>query len=142
MHRFFDRFVPLAPLAVVLLVASGCSGDEAETPTDPAPTTKVETYAGTLTLNGAFSHPFTVTAVGSMAAVLTVLSPDSTSPVGMALGTWNGSICQVVLANDATKQGDLVIANSTAVGDFCVRIYDAAGTLTRPQTYEIEVTHQ
>ena len=37
MHRFFARLVPLA---VLLLVVSGCGGDETvDTPTEPAPTT-------------------------------------------------------------------------------------------------------
>ena len=144
MNRSLAR---LAPLAVLLLVASGCNGTE-ETPTEPGPTQLVDTFSGTLALNGAFSHPFTVTAPGSMLATLIVLKPadetlppESAVPVGLALGTWNGSICQIVLANDVTKQGEVVLANSTAVGDFCVRIYDAAGTLALPQAYQIVVDH-
>ena len=73
MHRFFARLVPLA---VLVLVMSGCG--EGETPTEPEPpATVLETFPatepGTLTLNGAFSFPFTVTVGGSMEAVLTQL---------------------------------------------------------------------
>ena len=144
MYRLFVR---LMPLAVLLLVLSGCGGDdESDTPTDPGPAQKTDSFSGTLTLNGAASYPFSVTAVGSMIATLVDLKradfPDQLgNPVGLALGTWNGSICQIVLANDATRQGEVVVANSTAVGEFCVRIYDASGTLPAPQTYVIVVDH-
>jgi hypothetical protein len=158
MHRFFARLAPVtgvpgaaAALAVLLLVMSSCGGGD--TPTEPAPPAEiVETFPteglGTLTLNGAFSHPFTVTVPGSMVAQLIVLRPvdealpqESAGPVGLALGTWNGSICQIVLADDVTRQGDVVPGNSTAAGEFCVRIYDASGTLPGPQNYQIVVSH-
>jgi hypothetical protein len=70
------------------------------------------------------------------------LSPDSTLAVGLALGTWNGSICQIVLANDQTRQGDVVVGATNQAGDFCVRIYDAAGTVVQAQAYLIHVFHQ
>jgi hypothetical protein len=141
MYRSFARLAPL----VVLLVVSSCS-DRVDTPTEPDPTTIVETFPasgpGTLTLNGAFSYPFTVTVAGSMEAALTVLEPDQASPVGLALGTWNGSSCQIVIANDASILNSRVAAVSSAVGDFCVRIYDSTGTMARPQTFQILVAHQ
>ena len=40
-----------------------------------------------------------------------------------------------MLANDVTNQGHVVVGNTTAVGDYCVRVYDAAGTMLGPQTY-------
>jgi hypothetical protein len=142
MNRSFAR---LASLAVLLLAVGGCGNGE--TPTEPAPPETVfETFpadeAGTLTLNGAVTFPFTITVAGSMEAILTQLEPDIDSPVGLALGTWNGSICQVVLSHDTAIQGTRVVANTTAVGDFCVRIYDSTGTLARPQTFRIVVAHQ
>jgi hypothetical protein len=142
MHRLFARLVPVA---ILLLAVSGCGSDE--TPTEPdVPETIFSTFPeadpGTLTLNGAFSFPFSVTVAGSMEAVLTQLEPDMTSPVGLALGTWNGSICQVVLAHDNAIQGTRVVANASAVGDYCVRIYDSTGTLARPQTFRVVVAHQ
>ena len=142
MHRFLARLVPVA---VLLLAASGCGNGE--TPTEPeAPATILDTFPatepGTLTLNGAFSFPFTVTVPGSMEAVLTQLEPDTTSPVGLALGTWNGSVCQIVLAVDTAIQGTRVLANASAVGDYCARVYDSTGTVVRPQTFRIVVAHQ
>jgi hypothetical protein len=149
MHRFFSCQVPVA---VLLLAMIGCGGSD-NTPMEPAPPTEiVETFPseglGTLTPNGAFSYPFTVKVAGSIVAQLIDLKPadesfpqESAVPVGLALGTWNGSICQIVRANDVTKQGDVVNANSSSAGDFCVRIYDAQGTLPRPQAYRIVLSH-
>ena len=130
MHRSIPR---LAPLAALLLFVSGCSGsgnlDSGTTPAPTSTTTKIETFTGVLTRNGAASFPFTVTGVGTVSAQLTSLTPDATVPVGLMLGTWNGSICQMVLPNDAAIQGSVVIGQSVTAGNFCTRIYDAAGTV-------------
>jgi hypothetical protein len=75
-----------------------------------------------------------------MTAQIVDLQPDGQSPVGISLGTWNGSICQIVLANDVAIQGSVVLGATNTAGDFCVRIYDAAGSVAREQTYVIEVT--
>jgi hypothetical protein len=145
MYRFFVRLIPLS---VLLLVMSGCGGDDGETPIDPGPVQKVDSFSGIVTLNGAVTHPFSITAVGSMVATLADLRPadpafppESAAPVGLALGTWNGSICQLVLTHDLATTGQVVVGNATAVGDYCVRIYDAAGTLPRSQTYVIVIDH-
>jgi hypothetical protein len=149
MRRFFARLVPVP---VLLLVLSGCGGSD-DTPMEPAPPTQiVETFPseglGILTPNGAFSYPFTVIVAGFIEARLVDLKPadesfpqESAVPVGLSLGTWNGSICDVLRAIDVAKQGDVVDANSTSPGAFCVRIYDAQGTLPRPQAYRIVLTH-
>ena len=47
-----------------------------------------------------------------------------------------------MLPNDTAIQGTMVVGISTAVGDFCVRIYDSTGTIARPQDYQIDVAHQ
>jgi len=139
--------------ALLLLTLTACGDSNNANPITPTvPTTLVETFPteglGTLTANGAFTYPFTITSIGPMTAQLIVLKPaDDTlpqeiaGPVGLALGTWNGSICQVVLANDATKQGEVVPGAASAVGSFCVRIYDASGALPVPEAYQITVSH-
>jgi hypothetical protein len=147
MYRFVVR--RLVPLAVLLLIVSGCGSDDpGDTPTDPGPVQKADSFSGILTLNGAATHPFSVTATGSMVATLAdsrpadpEFPPESAGSVGLALGTWNGSICQLVLTHDKATTGQVVVGNATAAGDYCVRIYDASGTLPRPQTYVIVVDH-
>ena len=142
MHRFPCRLVVLVALAIA---ASACGGSDT-TATTPAPTTTsvTDTFTGTLTLNGAVTYSFTVVAVGTINVQLTSLLPDSAMPVGISIGTWNGSICTVPPGtfNDQSIQGSVVVGQTQTVGDFCVRIYDAAGTVATPQTYVIEVSHQ
>lgn len=141
MHRFISRLVPLVALS---LIVSGCnnSSSSSDTVVTPAAATVTESFTGTLTLNGATTFSFTVTGIGNITARLTTLRPDATRPVGLGLGTWNGSSCQIVLPNDASVEGSVIVGSSSTTGSFCVRIYDAAGTVVQQQTYTIEVTHQ
>ena len=140
MHRLFPRVLPIAAL---LLVVSACGGDDStDIPTAPPPTDVTEAFQGVLALNGAFTHSFTVASSSVITAQLVSLSPDPTLTVGLALGTWNGSICQIVRVNDQTKQGDVVDGATNSPGDFCVRIYDASGTIVQAQAYLIHVFHQ
>jgi len=138
MHRLICRLVPLI---AVSLVVSGCGSNSDDSVVAPPPTTFTDTFTGTLTLNGGTTFSFNVTGSGDMRAQLTTLSPDSTKPVGLSLGTWNGSICQVILPNDNSIQGSVVDGRASAPGSFCVRIYDAAGTVVDPQAYVIDVFH-
>jgi hypothetical protein len=142
MYRFARRL----PLLVALtLAASGCRGDDgSDTPTDPGgPSSSTETFTGILTLNGAATHRFTVAATGAMSAQLASLQPDSAKPVGFSLGSWSNGVCAVSpgLYNDVAIQGSTIVGETQTVGEFCVRIYDAAGSTVDPQTYIIEVTH-
>jgi hypothetical protein len=140
MHRFRLLFC-LAPLAALVIAAAGCSSNDTSTAPASVIPTLGETFTGTLTPHGGISYSFTVTGVGSISATLTSLLPDSARPVGLSLGTWNGSVCQVVLSNDNTIQGQEVVGQSSGTGTFCVRVYDAVGTVLQPQTYVVDVSH-
>ena len=80
-------------------------------------------------------------ASGDVRAAITKLEPDATVIVGLSIGTWNGAACQTVISNDNATQGTAVVGTADRQGRLCVRIYDAAGTLAAPTTYEINVTH-
>jgi hypothetical protein len=132
-------------LAVALAAAAGCDSDPVTAPTDTEPVAITETFPpdlGRLTPNGGITHPFAVQRPGTISAVLTTLTPAG-NPVGLMLGTWNGSSCATgqLNARDAAIQGESVVGNATATGNYCVRIYDAAGSLTAPVEYQITVTH-
>jgi len=124
------------------LLAAGCGSDPVAPTTPTAPTAVTDTFAGTVTRNGATSHPFPVGSAGGgdVIAVLKALSPDATAVVGMSLGTWNGTACQAVLSNDRATVSSSLLGRATSAGTLCVRIFDV-GTLIEPQDYEVEVVH-
>ena len=140
------RRVTLACTLLLPLLVAGCGGDDDDndTPTSPSnPTVTVtDTFTGTLVRNGGTSHPFPVASAagGDVIATLKAVTPNTESLVGMSLGTWNGSACQAVIANDRAVVAASIIGRATSTGTLCLRIYDI-GTITDPQDYEVEVVH-
>jgi len=130
------RFLALA----FALGAAACGSDTPTTPTPTTPVSVTDTFAGTLTANGAASYTFTTAASGAVTATLTTLAPDSTLIVGIALGTWNGNACQIVLSKDSATQLSFLVGQASQASTFCVRIYDV-GNVTDPATYEVQVNH-
>ena len=130
-----------------LLLALGaacaaCSSDTTSTPT-PTPTTLTDTFDGTLTRNGAVTHPFIATASGNVQATLVSESPDSTLPIGMSIGTFNGSSCSVGsgLFKDNAVQGSALLVTASGSGSLCVRMYDVGNITGTPVTYQVTVMH-
>ena len=130
-------------LALILsagILVGGC-GDDDDTPNAPSdpPTEITETFSGMLTRNGAVTHPFTVQRAGAVTARITALEP-SDAVVGLSIGPLSGQGCSQSVANDNATSGTAVIGNAS-VGSFCVRVFDAAGTLPAPVDYTVTVTH-
>jgi hypothetical protein len=141
MHRKFARLLPLVTL---LFIATAC-GNDSNTPIGPDPTPDInETFQDILTLNGAVVHTFTATGPSQMTAQLVSLSPNPEKIIGMSLGTWNGTTCQVVLDNPATKQFDVVEGATQFPGaaNFCLRVYDPNGSIDPAQFYVVLVAHR
>ena len=139
------RGVRLMVLGAVLIAAVACNDSSSNTtPTLPTQPTLTETFTGTLSQNGAATFPFAVNAAGGVTATLANLVPVDGSaavPIGLGLGTWNGSICNVTLSNDTSLPSSTVPAQAAQLGNFCVRVYDAAGRVTVPENYVITVLH-
>jgi hypothetical protein len=132
----------LALVAAAGLAAAGCdSGDAPTGPSDPGPPppTVTETFSGSLTVNGGQSFNFSSQAAGAVTATLTDIAPED-AIVGLSLGTWNGTVCQVVLANDNTSRGITVTGQVSAIGSLCARVYDA-GKLDGSVDFTITVVH-
>jgi len=130
-------------LALLLLtpLVSACGDDDpADLPSAPTPVAITEQFLGDLNPNGGRTHPFVVLQAGQVSARLTALSPDDTLKVGLSIGTWNGQVCQIVLANDAAALNTTVVGAAQQTGQFCVRINDN-GRLTASTDYQIDVTH-
>jgi hypothetical protein len=150
MPRLFRRALLLVPM--LGLVA--CGSNNSSTPTTPStlPTVLTETFTGTLTKNAAYTHPFSVTDAGTVSVFLITsadaANPDNNSiPIGVSLGTWNGSSCAIVIANDNVTppnadnpaQGQ-VVGQATAAGNLCVRVYDV-GFVPSSVNYELLIDH-
>lgn len=131
-----------AALAVAVAIAiTGCDNGPETTPTTPTlPTLVTETFEGALTINGAVTHAFSTAGLGTVTTTATTLAP-SDAKIGLALGTWNGVACQIIIANDNAVQGTVVTGTVAAAGSLCTRIYDAAGTLAGNVTYTLTVVH-
>ncbi len=137
------RRVTLACSLLLPFAFSGCGGDiQSLLAPTPDPVYVTESFTGTLTPNGATSHPFLVTSAGGgdVTAVIRAVTPDDASVVGFSLGTWNGTACQAILSNDRATVSASLIGRATSTGGLCVRIYDV-GALSSPQDYQLEVNH-
>ena len=136
------RRLSLASLLVASLFAAGCNDPLASLVAPTISVTVTESFTGTLTVNGATSHPFSVTSTGggSVTATLKTVGPDSSAVVGIGLGTWNGTACQIVITNDRAVQTSSLLGTATSTGSLCVRLFDV-GQIGSPVDYEIEVIH-
>ena len=136
------RATTAACLLALVMATAGCGDDNTPTtPTEPTPTAVTETFTGAINRNGAATHNFVVSRSGRIDATLTTVGPDSTTIIGLSLGTLNAAgACQTVLSNDRATQGTTVSGNGGAAGSFCVRVYDV-GNITDNVDYLITVTH-
>jgi hypothetical protein len=129
-------------LAVAVMLTAGCDndGDETPTPTTPTPTLTTDTFTGELRVNGAITHTFNTAVAGDVTLTLKTLAPEGSPTVGLALGTFNGSTCAVVIDNTNAAPSAVVFGRVSGLGSLCARVYDA-GKLTDTVTYEITVVH-
>ena len=136
------RFLRVVLLPISIVLAAGCnSSNPTLSPTTPTtPTSTTDTFSGTLNPNGAATYPFAVPAAGVVTATLTSITPDSALVIGLSLGTWNGSACQIVLANDKATQGTVVIGSVSGAGNLCVRVYDV-GSVVSAESFQVVVVH-
>jgi hypothetical protein len=146
MHRFRTPKVLLLGLA--LLGATACSDNTLSQLAAASTTTgatSTDTFTGTLSQNGAFTHIFTVTTLGAVTVTITSLSPNTAQIVGLSLGVWNGTACSTSpatggSATDVATTGSTITLNTTAAGNLCARLYDV-GFVTTPVLYTMQITH-
>jgi hypothetical protein len=132
----------LVPLALVLLTATACSNNTVTTTAPTTPTSTISEPFGpaSLNTNGAFTWTFAVAVPGPVAATVQTVSPDSTVVIGLALGTWNGTGCQIIVPIENARQGTSVSGNISTAGNLCVRVYDV-GNVVHPESVSVVVTH-
>jgi hypothetical protein len=133
-------------VAVAVLTMGACSNDTLSSLTTPTnPTIFTDTFTGTLSQNGSFTHTFTTVNLGAVTVTLVSLAPNSSQIVGLSLGVWNGSACSTSpqtggSSSDTATSGSSITLNASAAGSLCVRLYDV-GFITSPVLYTLQVTH-
>jgi hypothetical protein len=136
MRHFVTLFIPL----LIATAAIGCgSSDTPDTPTQPTPVTIVQSISGTLTVNGAQTHVFTVDRAGTVSAQIKTLS-DPAATFGVSLGAYNGSACAFNISKTDAVLNSVVTGTAQSTGNFCVWVNDV-GKLTGAVDYTIDVTH-
>lgn len=131
----------LVLLVLALLWTGACEDDIPTSPTDPTePVTR--TFTGTLGRNAARTHDFLAQTSGTVTATLTDVQPADSGVVGFSLGTWNGTVCQAVLANDAASRSAVLSGTVATISSLCVRLYDV-GNIPEGRTvsYTVQVVH-
>ena len=130
----------LLTILLVAGVAAGCDDDITTTPITPTPPL-TESFSGTVSQSGSATHNFSTTGSGAVIATLKSIGSDNTLVVSFALGTWTGSACSIVLANDAATGGAILTGTMTGVGTLCARVGDVGNIGSTPVPYTIEVVH-
>ena len=136
MHRLVRR-----ALLIVALAATGACNNTPIVPTNPTPGVPVtDTFSGTLSKNGAFTHAFSISSLGSITAAIVALAPNSAQIVGLQLGVWNGTSCTAASSTDTATTGSSITLNASSAGVVCVRLYDV-GFIGDPVLYQMQVVH-
>ena len=142
----YRRCVRAILVAVAVLSMGACSNDTLSSLTTPTnPTIFTDTFTGTLSTNGSFTHSFTTANLGAVTVTIVSLSPNSSQIVGLSLGVFNGSACSTSpqtggSSSDTATSGSSITLNASAAGSLCVRLYDV-GFISTPVIYTLQVTH-
>ena len=135
MHRLSCRALLLS---IAILVMSACSNNPI-VPTPPVGSV-TDTYSGTLSKNGAFTHAFSISSLGSITAGIVSLAPNASQIVGFQLGVWNGTSCTASSSTDVATTGSSITLTASSAGIVCVRLYDV-GFVDTPVLYQLQVVH-
>ena len=135
MHRLSCRALLLS---IAILVMSACSNNPI-VPTPPVGSV-TDTYSGTLSKNGAFTHAFSISSLGSITASIVSLAPNASQILGFQLGVWNGTSCTASSSTDVATTGSSITLTASSAGIVCVRLYDV-GFVDTPVLYQLQVVH-
>jgi hypothetical protein len=145
MFRPLVRSIVRAALFGLVAVPMFACSNSPVVPTTPILSPSTDTFTGTLSVNGAFTHIFTIQTLGAVTVTINNLQPDPTQLVGLSLGVWNGTACSTSpatggAASDVATTGSTITLNATSAGNLCSRLYDV-GFITTPVVYTMQITH-
>jgi hypothetical protein len=143
MKRLATRGLALLTLTALVSVAIGaCKKTSTASPTTPTPVTTTETFSGSFPQLGSAVHTFTVAANGTMTLTVTSVAPLTTMAIGVGIGSWDGTTCNVISKNDNARPGVTALTGTAVAGNFCSKVYDSGNVPDGwTVTYTIQVVH-
>jgi len=128
---------PFTSLLFALATAAACGSSTPVT----APASMTDTFSGTVAVQGADSHNFTVASFGEVDITLTAAGPPPTITMGLGVGTPSGDTCVLTTNPISTPAGTTPQFSGTAsAGTYCVQVSDVGNQLG-PVTYTVTVAH-
>jgi hypothetical protein len=125
-------------VALVINLAA-CNNNQGTEPSTVFPTI-IDTFSGSLAVQGTVTHRFTVNQAGPVGITLLRTGPTTTVSVGLGVGTISEPNC-TLLNTLTTPAGAMPQISGTAnAGIYCLSIYDV-GNLQGPTEYLIAVAH-
>jgi hypothetical protein len=129
---------------LIAIAAAGCGGDTVTTPTSPTTATATTIlFAGTLQPKATRFYSYTVTAAGTVTAMLASLEQAGApkpNALELGLGIPAGTGCAVDSPSSTTTALVPQITQEAVIGTYCVRIADTIG-LPAPMNFTIRVIH-
>ena len=126
---------------LICMVALLMSMTACEQYTEPTPVERESvTFNGRLEQAGVFVGTFPVKNAGGVRVILNSLvgaDTNITAVGGLAVGTWDGSSCSLVVKNESATFST-VVTGTAIVGDYCVQLYDV-GKFSEAVNYSMEV---
>ena len=130
----------LSTVLGLTLFTAACADPVAPPAPSPVVPTISEAFTGTLIQLGSNTHPFTVQQVGGLKVSLSDVSPAAS----ITFGVGTQSLVSCTLISQQVYQPGMTVqlsGTATTTGQFCVMVYDAAGTLVEPVNYTVNVLH-
>lgn len=130
---------PALVIAAPLFLLAGCGSadDNPVAPSPLAPASVTQEFSGEVEVQSSRVHPFPVSSRSTIAVTLVTVGPLDTLAVGLGVGTWDGTACTLVAADNNARQA-AVLSGTVEPGNYCAAVFDN-GNLTGTITYTVRV---
>ncbi len=132
------RYVTSVIFAVTLtLVSAACGGIS-----DPSKNTNQD-FTDTIRPGETTFHvyEFDVKKTGEYSVTITAMAPDIGTVLTMYLGQIVNSVCTAIVQPNLAVINRVALGGAIQQGHYCIAVYDSQGTVTKPETYTIRVSH-
>jgi hypothetical protein len=106
----------------------------------PAGTSVADTFGSALAVGGVSTHTVTAAKAGTITVQLQNAGGDPAMTVGLGLGLWDGTTCQLTTSLKTAAGGAAQITSAVDAGNYCVLVKDI-GKLTDAIGFIVNITH-